>query len=485
MGKYIEKENHKQKDKDKDTEYVKIVPSERQLRHQCLEFYAFFHFTVNTYTNKEWGSGTESPEIFNPVHMDADQWVSAIKAAGMKGAILTCKHHDGFCLWPSKYTEHSIKKSPYRNGNGDIVREVAEACRRRGLKFGVYLSPWDRNHPSYGYGKAYNDYFINQLEELLTCYGDIFCVWLDGACGEGNNGKKQSYDWQRIYDTVRRLQPGACITVCGPDIRWCGNEAGITRESEWSVVPEHLCLAEIIQENSQKEDSDEFRGREVRSSDQDLGSREKLSGADQLIWYPAEVNTSIRPGWFHHPEEDGQVKTAEELLQIYYGAVGGNSTFLLNIPPNREGLLPDRDIQVLQELGQQLRKRFEDNLMPRAELTVDCEDENHGIDQVRVDDYNEYYKAPDGQREALITVNFKQVECVSTLVLKENIKLSQRIEGYEIWVGIGGRLEKVQEGTVVGYQRIVLLDLILCDRIVIRITDSRVCPTLSFLGVYA
>lgn len=469
---------------DKDREYIKIVPQERQVKHQGLEFYAFFHFTVNTYTNKEWGDGTERPEIFDPIHMDAKQWVRAVKAAGMRGAILTCKHHDGFCLWPSKYTEHSIKASPYQNGNGDIVREVAQACESEGLKFGVYLSPWDRNNSSYGFGKEYNDYFIHQLEELLAGYGDIFSVWLDGACGEGSNGKKQFYDWPRIYATVRRLQPEACITVCGPDIRWCGNEAGITRASEWSVVPEYLCRAELIQENSQKEDSDEFRQREMGSSDQDLGSREKLADAKQLIWYPAEVNTSIRPGWFYHPEEDDQVKTAEELLEIYYGSVGGNSTFLLNIPPNKEGLLHEKDVEVLREMGRQLQKRFERNLVLQSELSADYEEAHYEIGNVTTDDYENYYRAPEGQTEVAITVQFTQIECVKTLVMKENIHLSQRIEQFEIWAGCGERLEKVEEGTVVGYQRIVLLDCVMCDRIVIKIKDSRVCPTISFLGVY-
>ncbi len=466
-----------------DEKYIEIVPSERQLAHQSLEFYAFFHFTINTFTGKEWGDGTENPQIFNPVRMDANQWIRGIKAAGMRGAILTCKHHDGFCLWPSNYTLHSVKSSPYRNGTGDIVKEVSEACHREGLKFGIYLSPWDRNHPSYGYGDEYNNYFIQQLEELLTGYGEIFSVWLDGACGEGSNGKKQVYDWQRIYDTVRRLQPKACITVCGPDIRWCGNEAGITRASEWSVVPEYLCRTELIQEKSQKEDNEEFRRREMKSTDQDLGSREKLAEADSLIWYPAEVNTSTRPGWFYHPEEDDQVKTVEELLQIYYGSVGGNSTFLLNIPPTGEGLLHEKDIEVLRLLGQQLEHMFSRNIASQATITADHEEEDHPVSMVKTEDET-YYKAPDGQRNVAITVRFGQQECVRALILKEHIRLSQRIERFEIWAGNGSQLELLQEGTVIGYKRIVQVPSVECDRLIIKITDSRVCPTVSFLGVY-
>lgn len=277
-----------------DQELIKVVPSKRQLAYQATEFYAFFHFGMNTYTNREWGDGTEDPEIFNPTEFDARQWVEAAKSAGMKGVILTCKHHDGFCLWPTKYTAHSVTASPWKNGQGDIVRDVADACREYGMKFGIYLSPWDRNQPCYGSGKEYNDYYISQLTELLTGYGDIFSVWLDGACGEGPNGKKQVYDWERYYACVRKYQPDACICVCGPDIRWCGNEAGDVRKSEWSVVPARTALAESVQEKSQQSDDAEFRQRKITSDMEDLGSREVLKGENDLIWYPAEINTSIR-----------------------------------------------------------------------------------------------------------------------------------------------------------------------------------------------
>ena len=243
-----------------DERLIKIVPSERQIKFQQLEFYAFIHFTVNTFTDKEWGDGTESPEIFNPTKLDSEQWVKTVKSAGMRGLILTCKHHDGFCLWDCKYTKHTIMNSPYGK---DIVKETAKACKKHGIKFGVYLSPWDRNCHLYGQGKAYDDYFVNQLTELLTGYGDVFSVWFDGACGEGPNGKKQYYDWERYYSVIRELQPEACISVCGPDIRWCGNEAGHTRKAEWSVVPMRAKDSEIISEKSQQEDNEEFRQRRV------------------------------------------------------------------------------------------------------------------------------------------------------------------------------------------------------------------------------
>ena len=222
-----------------------ITPSPRQLAWQQLEFYAFTHFGMNTFTNREWGDGTEDPALFNPDALDADQWVAAVKSAGMKALILTCKHHDGFCLWPSAYTEHSVKNSPWKNGQGDVVREVSDACRRGGIKFGVYLSPWDRHDARYGQGKPYDDYFVSQLTELATNYGDIFCFWFDGACGEGKNGKKQIYDWERYYAVLRKLQPNAVLNVCGPDVRWCGNEAGHCRKAEWSVVPAELRDAEL------------------------------------------------------------------------------------------------------------------------------------------------------------------------------------------------------------------------------------------------
>ena len=255
---------------------VQVVPSPRQLKHQEMEFYAFIHFSVNTFTDREWGDGTESPAIFLPTELDASQWVRTIRDAGMKGLILTCKHHDGFCLWPSKYTDHTVANSPWKSGGGDVVREVADACRSEGIAFGIYLSPWDRHSPFYAQGKPYDDYFVAQLTELLTEYGPIFCVWLDGACGEGANGKQQVYDWPRYYEVIRRLQPDATIHVCGPDVRWCGNEAGYTRPAEWSVVPARTADTEKIVSLSQRSDDASFRLRPIHASDQDLGSRSIL-----------------------------------------------------------------------------------------------------------------------------------------------------------------------------------------------------------------
>lgn len=467
-----------------DEKLVQVVPSERQITFQKMEFYAFAHFSINTFTDKEWGMGDEDPAIFNPAELDANQWVEAIKSAGMTGLILTCKHHDGFCLWPSRYTEHSVKNSTYKNGKGDIVREVSDACRRGGIKFGVYLSPWDRNSSLYG-TEEYNDYFVDQLTELLTQYGDLFTVWFDGACGEGPNGKKQVYDWERYYKTIRELQPNACINICGPDVRWCGNEAGHTRECEWSVVPARLSMAEQVASLSQQSDDTEFRQRTISNMDQDLGSREALENERKLIWYPAEVDTSMRPGWFYHASEDDKVRSLEELLGIYYNSVGGNATLLLNVTPDRRGLLHENDVRRLGEIGGYLRKTFAHNLAENACFTASSEEEGYPIANVRTEGYDEFYKAEDGDVAVDITVSFPQETEISHVVPQENIRLSQRIECFDILeVSETGEERVIYSSTVVGYKRIAKFDPVCTKKLMIRIKDSRVCPTLSFIGVY-
>lgn len=465
-----------------DERLINIVPSERQVMLQKTEFYAFFHFTVNTFTGTEWGYGTESPEIFNPDQMDAEQWIQAIKAAGMKGAILTCKHHDGFCLWPSKYTNHSVKYSPYGNGNGDIVKEVSDACKKAGLKFGIYLSPWDRNQETYGQGQAYDDYFVAQLTELLTGYGDIFSVWFDGACGEGSNGKKQVYDWQRYYDTVRNHMPDACISVSGPDVRWCGNEAGDTRPSEWSVVPADLSVAERIAALSQHADDPSFRQRVISSMEEDLGSRERLAQEQHLIWYPAEVDVSIRPGWFYHPQEDNKVRSLENLMDIYEKSVGGNTTLLLNIPPMPNGLLHEEDVKRLQELGREIQKRYGKNLTEGAEILVKGQNEWNAVRSVYQDDYETCCHGNGPKAE--FKISWKTPQKISAVILKENILKSQRIEAFEILSMRNGSPVSIYKGTTVGYKKIARFPQIESDILIIQILDSRIEPVLSFIGIY-
>lgn len=469
-----------------DERLVRVRPDKRQVEFQKVEFYAFIHFTINTYTGKEWGDGTESPEIFMPDHLDAVQWVTAIKDAGMRGLILTCKHHDGFCLWPSRYTRHSVAASPYKGGKGDIVREVADACQAAGIKFGVYLSPWDRNSELYGRGKEYDDYFVNQLTELLTNYGPVFDVWFDGACGEGAGGMRQCYNWERYYEVIRKLQPDACINVCGPDIRWCGNEAGDTRDAEWSVVPARLRDTEMIADKSQQTDDTDFsfRRRTISSSDADLGSREFLKDEPDLIWYPVEVNTSIRPGWFYHQEEDDKVRSLEELSQIYFHSVGGNGTFLLNIPPNKEGLLAKEDVERLKELGEFLRKAFKRNLVEEAVLAVDSYKEGFEIENVREPGYGKYFSTREGITSCTIGIEFEEETEIHYLILQENIEMSQRIEGFSVWAETDGNLREVYRGKVVGYKHIAQLKGIRTKFLQIKIHDARVCPTVAFLGVF-
>ena len=467
-----------------DRRLVQVVPSPRQLALQEMGFYAFVHFTINTFTDREWGDGTESPALFNPARFDADQWVASIRDAGMKALILTCKHHDGFCLWPSRHTRHSVAASPWRGGQGDVVAEVAAACRRGGIAFGIYLSPWDRHEPCYGSGKPYDDFFIAQLTELLTCYGEICSVWFDGACGEGPNGKKQHYDWERYYQTIRTLQPEACIHVCGPDIRWCGNEAGDTRDAEWSVVPRRTADTEKIASASQQQDDAAFRLRTIRAQDRDLGSRALLADEPELIWYPAEVNTSIRPGWFWHAAEDEQVRPLEKLIDIYEKSVGGNATFLLNIPPTSEGLFHPNDVARLQQLGDYIRASYSSNLAEEAALTADPAAPGHAADNLLTDD-DSCYQPVQETAQATLTLRWHTPHTIRRIVLKEQLRFSQRVEAFAVDALIGGQWQQIASGTVIGHQRILPLQPLETAALRIRILDARVSPILRFIGVYA
>lgn len=472
---------------EEDIRLIKAVPSERQLTYEKMEFFCFIHFTVNTFTGSEWGDGKEDVSIFNPTELDARQWVKTAKDAGMKGLILTCKHHDGFCLWPSKYTEHSVKNSPYKNGNGDIVREVSEACKEFGLKFGIYLSPWDRNNSSYGKGKEYDDYYINQLTELLTEYGELYTIWLDGACGEGANGKIQKYDWNRYYKVMRELQPNAVISISGPDVRWCGNEAGEVRESEWSVVAKDMTDPSITAELSQHEDNEEFRDRPLDETQSDLGSRDRLKNEKELVWYPAETDVSIRPGWFYHEEEDDKVRSFENLKDIYLKTVGGNTTLLLNIPPMKSGKIHEKDMAILKRLGEFINDTFKNNLLKNALITTVPEHDCRGNspDMMRTDDYNTYFMNKEGDNKLLIEIKFDECKKLNYLVLKEAITFSQRVEKFNVYFNDeSGNKIKIFEGTTIGYKRIIDLKGTKTDNLTIEIEDSRVAPVMSFVGVY-
>ena len=454
-----------------------VVPSPRQLRWQKLELTAFFHFGVNTFTDSEWGTGKEDPKIFNPTALNADQWVKVAKDAGFKQVILTAKHHDGFCLWPSKYTEHSVKYSPWKNGKGDVVKEVAEACKRYNIGFGVYLSPWDRNSSLYG-TDAYNDYFVKQLTELLTNYGRVDEVWFDGANGEGPNGRKQVYDFDRWYKLIRKLQPAAVIAIMGPDVRWVGTESGYGRGTEWSVVPINNLDANTIASNSQKSIAFKPEG-DMRGDD--LGSRDKILNAKGLVWYPAETDVSIRPGWFYHDKQNVQIKSPEKLLDIYFHSVGRNSVLLMNIPPDKQGLINNADIEVLKKWKLLRDDIFSKNFAENARIIS-----SNGIRMNALTDknYNTWWTTKGADTSAVIELQLNQPTTFNVLMLQENISVGQRIEKFDVEYWNGTSWQKVTEGTTVGYKRLLQFPKITTGKVRIKILSSRLNPTLSELGLF-
>lgn len=462
---------------------AKVVPSERQLKWHELEFYAFVHFGMNTMTDLEWGDGKSSPSLFNPKKLDADQWAKAIKSAGMKGIILTAKHHDGFCLWPSQYTDYSVKNSPWKDGKGDVVKEVAQACKNNGLKFGVYLSPWDRHEKSYGDGEAYNNYFKNQLRELLTNYGDIFIVWFDGACGEGKNGKKQIYDWKSYYEVIRECQKDACISICGPDIRWCGNEAGICRESEWNVVPAFYSTQEIIAANSQQKA--DIPPENINYSLSDIGSRKAIKKYNNLIWYPAEVDVSIRKGWFYHKKQDRTVKSLDKLLSIYYNSVGANASLLLNVPPTPDGLIADADVKALKAMGDALTEAFKNNLAKNASANTSCcIDEKHCAQNILSDNREEYWHSGENLSDAEIIVDLGAEYDIDKIVLSEHLATGQQIEKFSIYGKHKEKWKKIFTGTIIGSKRICFTKKIKTRYLKLKIEETRCFATISRFEVY-
>lgn len=450
-------------------EAARVVPSQKQMDWFDLEQYAFIHFGVNTFTDREWGDGTENEEIFNPTELDCDQWVQAVKSAGLKGIVLTAKHHDGFCLWPSAYTEHSVKNSPYK---GDVVKEVSDACRRGGIKFGFYLSPWDRNSVYYG-TPEYNDYFCNQLTELLTNYGEIFYVWFDGACGEGKNGKKQEYDFDRYIRLIHKYQPSAVIFGDGgPDIRWCGNEAGKGRMAEWAVVPGELGSRAVVQ-TGKGPLCDKGNLSYLYNSNKKIGDTNQIMYSKGLVFLPSEVDTSIRPGWFWHENEDP--KSTEELFNIYLNSVGNNACLHLNIPPNRKGLIDEKDVKRLKEYGDLLKKTF-DNPVNCTIEKAEC--------------------APEQQPEFVITLD-RSVKKINYVVISEDLTQGQRVEDFLIYsMDFLGRDFPLYQGNCIGNKKICRLvdpfeeqNPLLCvaedtTKLVLKITSSRDVPAIKDIKVY-
>ncbi len=422
-----------------------VTPEPRQVAWQQLETTAFIHFTVNTFTGKEWGDGTESPEIFNPVDFDAQKMVEQLKKAGFRLVVLTAKHHDGFCLWPSKYTEHSVKNSPWKNGKGDVVREFAEACREAGLKFGFYLSPWDRNHPSYGTAD-YNEFYKNQLRELLTSYGDIAEVWFDGA--KGKDAKNMTYDFYGYWAMVRELQPDAVMfSDAGPDVRWVGNEKGNAGATCWSTI-DTVGMAPGVADPAYLNTGDR----------------------NGNLWIPAETDVSIRPGWFYHPEEDDQVRSVANLVNLYYQSVGRNSLLLLNIPPTPKGLFHETDVERILEFRKVLDETFSENLFARANLTPLIDDD--------LQTYIELTKEKPQILELGDMVSFDRI------LLQENIWNGQRMAEFSIEYMDGDAWRTLAESTTIGYKRLIKIDEVTTQRLRISTIDSKGKVQLAAFGIY-
>jgi alpha-L-fucosidase len=430
---------------------MRVTPTRQQLAWQEAELSMFLHFGINTFTDREWGEGTEDPKRFRPGALDARQWAETAKAAGFKYVILTAKHHDGFCLWPSRYTEHSVKNSPWREGKGDVVGEFTRACHEARLKVGLYLSPWDRHEPCYGDSPAYNRYFTHQLSELLTQYGEIAEVWFDGACGEGPNGKRQEYDWHSYYEVIRRLQPDALIAICGPDVRWVGNEDGVAHETEWSVQDPNPVFHK---------------------------------GVTGKVWYPAECDVSIRPGWFWHRSEDDKVKSLEHLVDIYYQSVGRNSVLLLNVPPNDQGLLAASDVQRLQELRRHLDRAFAvDFARGKPALATSVSPGSPAVGAVDGQP-GTHWSPAEGEKSASLEVDLGQPAAFNVVMLQEQIAQGQRVEEYRVegWTDSGW--QSIATGTTIGHKKLDRVPEVKASKVRLTLLRWQACPMIRAFGLY-
>lgn len=429
---------------------ARLIPTPAQLEWQRWELTAFIHFTVNTWTGQEWGDGTENPDVFNPGELDTDQWVRTLKDAGFKLVMLTAKHHDGFCLWPTKTTSHSVASSSWKDGKGDVVQMLRESCDKYGMKLGLYVSPWDRNASCYG-TPEYDDMFVAQITELLTWYGDVAEMWFDGANGSSIPGTPtHTFDWPRYMKAVKDLQPHVVTAIMGDDIRWVGNEAGRGREQEWSSV--------ALQPAPLKNPATVVSGLEAKSAD--LGSRDVLSRAKALYWYPAEVDVSIRNGWFYHADQ--QPKSLETLKQIYFASVGSNAVLLLNIPPDTRGLLPDADVQRLGEFGTWIRESFTDN---------------------RVIGGDGAWQAASGKSREF---DVQPGQLFNVVMLQEDIARGQRVERFRVEItSDGSTWETIAQGITIGHKRLVKLDTPRTARnLRVTIEQARRTANLSNVGLY-
>jgi alpha-L-fucosidase len=451
------------------------VPTERQLAWHELEQYAFVHFTTNTFTDKEWGYGDEDPAIFNPTNFDPEQWCRVFKEVGLKAVILTCKHHDGYCLWPSEYTAHSVKQSPWKEGRGDVVQDLRDACEKYGLKFGIYLSPWDRNHADYG-SEAYVQYYRKQLKEIFARYGPIFEMWFDGANGgtgyygganeNRNIDKRTYYDWPTTLEMVRSMEPEVIFfSDAGPDIRWCGNERGFVNETNWNTINTDTLYAgkggitELL--NTGSEDGDK--------------------------WIPAEVDVSIRPGWFYHADEDEQVKTPEALFDIYLSSVGRGSNLLLNIPPDRRGLIHENDVKALRGWKKILDEAFAHNLAYGKKATADNVrggNKKYAAQNITDGDKETYWATDDKVTTASVIIDLNEKNEIKYIFVQEYIKLGQRIRTFDVEVEKDGEWKKVASSTTIGHKKILRLNPVSASKVRIRITGARACPLISNVEIY-
>lgn len=456
------------------------LPSARQLKWHEMEVYSFLHFTTNTFTDKEWGYGDEDEKIFNPTEFNADAIVAALKAGGMTGVILTCKHHDGFCLWPTKTTEHSVRRSTWRDGKGDVVKDISAAARAHGLKFGVYLSPWDRNSPKYA-KPEYVAMYREQLRELLTGYGSIYEVWHDGANGgDGFYGgarekrtidKRTYYEWPKTWEMVRSLQPDAVVfSDVGPDIRWVGNESGFANETCWATY------------DPVGEKGDEAAPGYTRYKEGGTGHR------NGKHWLPAECDVSIRPGWFWHEKENDRVKSPRQLMDLYYKSVGRGGSFLLNVPPDRRGLLHDNDVASLKGFGDTLRATFRENLAAGAKLTasnVRGNEKAFAASRLLDGDRYTFWSTDDSVTTPDLVLELRRPAKFNVIRLRENIRLGQRVDAVAVDVWRDGDWKTVAEATSIASCRLIRLgETTTAGRIRLRVTKSAVCPALSEFGLY-
>jgi alpha-L-fucosidase len=451
------------------------LPSAAQLAWHQMELNAFIHFTTNTFTGREWGEGSEPESLFNPTSVNAEQWVNTLKEAGFKGVILTAKHHDGFCLWPSQYTEHSVKNSPWKGGKGDVVKDVSDACKKAGLKFGVYLSPWDRNRADYGQ-PSYINYYRNQLKELFTNYGPVFEMWFDGAnggsgyYGGANETRKINgatyYDWPNTLKMVRSMQPQVLFfSDAGPDIRWVGNERGVAGETNWNTISNDTL----------------FAGKPGIEQLLNTGSENGTK------WIPAEVDVSIRKGWFYHAAEDSLVKTPQQLLDIYLTSVGRGSNLLLNVPPDQRGLFHEADVAALQGFRKLLDAEFKTDLAKNTVVKASSfRGKNAAFAASKLVDGNPetYWATDDKVTTGTIEINLNKKKLIKYILLQEYIKLGQRVKGFTVDAWQNGSWQQLATGTTIGYKRILRITPVETDKIRVTITDAKACPVLSNLELY-